>query len=584
MKFKSSLPASFFSIAKEYPEGIVYEFPDSETSWTKRDYKEVSKRISSITNFLKNQGVQSGDSVAVISGTRPEWMEIDLAILSLGAITVSVYPSLPADDARFILDDSKASSVFVENQEQADKVLSMLDNKSFKLIIAIEEVAPHPQITPFSEVMSCPPSSEPYVDSAIIPDTIASIVYTSGTTSTPKGVVQTHGNHLANVAQAEDSGMFGAQSSMFLFLPLAHSFARLIAYLGFLTSAVLKFASVADKKSSKVDLARVTREIKESNAEVLPTVPRVFEKIKDTLESRAHGKSMQAFLLQTALKNARLHFRAYHYKEPVTLWHRILFHALSPIRLKIKKALFGPEFSHAVSGGAKLPREVNEFFWSIGIEIYEGYGLTETCVATNVNRKEKNKFGSVGPALKGVETKIAEDGEILFKGPNITKQYHNRPDATRESWDPEGWFHTGDVGHLDDDGFLFITDRKKELIVTAGGKKVPPQKIENLLTKHPLINQALYCGDEKPYCVALVTLNQAIVHQIGVENVDKKLDEIKKEVNSELSSFEAVKKIKVLPEEFTVDNGLLTPTLKMKRKVILKRFEKEFESLYSHKE
>lgn len=592
-----SIPACFFDCVHSRPNDILYEFPNDAGIWQRRTYVESAKRIAAISQFLKNIGVSKGDHVAIVSGTRPEWVEIDLAILSLGAVTVSVYPSLTAPEAGFVLFDADISIIFIENQEQLDKIQWLLDHEidiparddtpetktklQLKKLISIEVTSSHPLLRSLSSILSeFEDAPLPQIPSEINHNSLASIVYTSGTTGAPKGVLQTHGNHLANVEQASVSGIFGADSSLFLFLPLAHSFAKLIAYIGFLTPALIKFSGVADKKSSKVDLARVAGEMKESDAEVIPSVPRVFEKIRDTLEARAQMRSLQGKILHAAISNARGCFQKSKDKKPISLWEQILHAALTPIRNKVKRSLFGPHFSHAISGGAKLPLEVTEFFWSLGIEIYEGYGLTETCVATNVNLKNKRKLGSVGPAFIKVETKIAEDGEILFRGPNITKGYLNRPKATAESWDAEGWFHTGDVGHIDDEGFLFITDRKKELIITAGGKKVPPQKIENLLTRYSLINQALYCGDGKPYCVALVTLNHAMTKHMKEDEVQTRLNEIKDSINKELASYEAIKKIKALPGEFTIDNGLLTPTLKMKRKVILNEFQKEYESLY----
>jgi long-chain acyl-CoA synthetase len=349
---------------------------------------------------------------------------------------------------------------------------------------------------------------------------------------------------------------------MFLFLPLAHSFARLINYLGALTPVEICFCGVANKKKTVVDLVQVAAEMSSCGANVVPSVPRLFEKMKSSLESPKPG--IQGILIKLTLSTAG------------QFWNPIYW-LLSPIRKKIRKKIFGTNFSHAISGGAKLPPSITAFFKNLGINIYEGYGLTETCVATNVNLPNKWRIGSVGPAFDKVEIKISEDGEILFKGPNITSGYWNRPLATAESWDQLGWFHTGDIGHLDKDGFLYITDRKKDLIVTAGGKKIPPLKVESLLLSYSIISQSIYYGDAKPFCIALVYLSPDAKND---PNITEKLEIIRKEINSQLASFESIKKIIQLPYELTIENGMLTPTLKIKRKVVVEKFSKLIEEQY----
>lgn len=607
-----NIPELFFSLATKSPEEPLYAAPRSEDgaiTWFKSTYKDSAARVRAIASFLTKQGVTPGTSIAIISGTRPEWMEIDLAILSVGGITVSIYPSLPHNDCGFILYDSDAQIVFAENEEQLNKLRTLeleetlipqrdelpasKTKLSFRTIVTIESVTQHPRAVSLSSILEGEKDAPiPTQFNSLDRATIASLVYTSGTTGPSKGVVQTHGNHLANVEQAIQCGMFALDGNLFLFLPLAHSFARLIGYLGFLTPAFIKFCGVADTRSSKVDLVKVAKEMRSADANVIPSVPRLFEKIKATLEEKAQSKNIQGRLLATVLWSAQTRYRAYRQEGSFNIFASLLFFVTASIRKKIRLGIFGPHFRHAISGGAKMPADVSHFFWSLGIPIYEGYGLTETCVATNVNRVEKNRIGTVGPALNGVQIKIATDGEILFKGPNITKQYRNRPLATREAWDEEGWFHTGDIGHLDGE-FLVITDRKKDLVITAGGKKVPPQKIENILTQSPFIAQAVYCGDEKPYCVALVTLNIGTIKEAlkakkitPVEPLHTQpevialLDAAREATNKQLSSFEAVKKIAIIPEEFTVENGILTPTLKVKRKVVLSKYKDLYESLY----
>jgi long-chain acyl-CoA synthetase len=374
--------------------------------------------------------------------------------------------------------------------------------------------------------------------------------------------------------------MFALDGSLFLFLPLAHSFARLIAYLGFLSPATLKFAGVASTTSSKVDLARVAKEMCNASAEVVPVVPRLLEKVKDSIIQKSRAGTLAARILSITLQASQRVWQAQQSNGAPSLLDQIIVAATGSIRTKIKEQIFGTCYRHAISGGAKLPVDVANFFWSLNIPVFEGYGLTETCVATNVNRIDRYRLGSVGPAFDYIHTKIAEDGEILFKGPNITQGYYKRPRATEESWDSEGWFHTGDIGHLDTDGFLFITDRKKDLVVTAGGKKVPPIKVENLLIRSPEVDHAIYFGDGKPYCVALVSLNQA-ARALDTAAQEKIIESVRVDTNKELASFEEVKKIALLPQELTVENGMLTPTLKVKRKVVINTFRSLIESLYA---
>jgi long-chain acyl-CoA synthetase len=430
----------------------------------------------------------------------------------------------------------------------------------FSNVISIEEACGYKNLDLLTNILSS--SNDFTVSESINRNSISSLVYTSGTTGPSKGVMQTHGNHLSNVEQATRSGVFGLDGSLFLFLPLAHSFARLIAYLGALTKVKVIYCGVPNQKKSLVDLALVAKEMATADAHIIPSVPRLFEKIKATLQSPKPG--LAGLLLKVTLWSSMSKL------NPIRL-------ITSPIRKKIKSKIFGRKFTHAISGGAKLPKSVAEFFAHLDIKIFEGYGLTETCVATNVNLPARWKIGSVGPAFDKVEIKIAEDGEILFKGPNITKGYWNRPIATKDSWDTDGWFHTGDIGHLDNEGFLFITDRKKDLVITAGGKKIPPQRVESLLLADSLISHAVYFGDEKPFCIALVFLS---AHQLNDQQLNSKLEQIKTKVNSQLASYENIKKLVVIPDELTIENGALTPTHKVKRKEVIKRYKDIIEEQY----
>lgn len=570
-----SLGEAFFNASYE----IVYENADK----TRTSLEEVKNKVRKLAYYLNSIGVKKGDSVAILSNTRAEWMIADLAIVSLGAISVSVYHSLPANDVGYILYDSDSKVVFCENEEQINKVLELRDRSftipeveirpskdvrlEFKKIISFESAPEHDLIVELDTVFD--DNLSPIEFPKLTRDTIAALVYTSGTTGAPKGVIQTHGNHLSNVVQAIDSEMFALDGSLFLFLPLAHSFAKLIGYIGFLTPAVLKFPTIISTQESKVDLAQVAKDMANSEAEVIPVVPRLFEKIKQKLEGI--DNKLVRLTIQTSLErySNQKQNKASGFKTS------ILYFGTTPIRAKLKRKLFGTKFQHSISGGAKLPVSVNEFFDAIGIQIYEGYGLTETVVATNVNRKGHRKIGSVGPCLNGVEVKIADDGEILFRGPNVSPGYFNRPIATAESFGD--WFKTGDIGYIDDDGFLFITDRKKDIIVTAGGKKVAPQELENSLKGKQPISQAVILGEGKPYIVALVTLDPLYSGNDTHERVQSIIDSL----NQNLASFEQVKFFRIIKEDFSIENGFLTPTMKVKRKLVSEHFKALVEEMYS---
>lgn len=604
-----SLPEAFTRLSGLAPERVVYRYPRStspeRSRWSEVTYLEASKKIYRLARHLSSMGIKEGSRVAIISYTRPEWLIADLAIMFAGGTSVSVYHSINAEETAYILWDSGADICFAENEEQVEK-LREISGKSIRMpateereagdkivnikeIITFEEVPGDGKVISLSRILGDESISSEYYK-PVTGNEIASLVYTSGTTGPPKGVIQTHKNHLANIWQASDTGLFAPSGDIFIFLPLAHSFAKLIGYIGFLTPTILVFPAVADTKTSKLDIPAVLNDLREAGPQVVPMVPRVLEKLKGGIEA----KMKESKPLKLAVDVHRAIYSAKKNGYPTSAWDSILSLLTKPLLSIVKRKLLGSGFMHIVSGGAKLPIEVNEFFQAIGINVYEGYGLTETCVATNVNRIEKNKIGSVGPCMKDLEVKIMEDGEIAFRGPNIAKGYLNRKTATDAVWDKDGWFHTGDLGHLDEDGYLYIDGRKKELIVTSGGKKIPPSTIEDKLAAHPLISAAVLVGDGKPYCAALLLLDKlAVASWAGARKVslpeklsefDLILKEISKfidEMNESLSKFETVKKFRILDDELTVENGFLTPTFKVKRGAVTKRYQSVIEGMYS---
>jgi len=614
-----SLGEAFWRRVAAEPDTVLYRYALASSAqatrvWKEETYRTAAEKVARLAHYLASKGVGPGTPVAIISNTRLEWMLTDMAIQTLGGIAVSVYHSLTPAEAGFIISDSGANIVCIENEEQARKIDWLLRNLcpiperedipasheqlTFSSVISFENVQALPNVEIVRDIVEDQnlPSTPPPIPTSLSRATVASYVYTSGTTGPPKGVVQTHGNHLANVEQAAISGVFSGDGSLFLYLPLAHSFARLVYYVGYLTSTSLVLPAVIDHHSSKLDLASVARDIREGSATMVPSVPRLFEKMASVIKARSEGAAISNKVLKLCLRNASAVQQCSERGTPVGVLQQILYQGFAGIRKKIASQLFGANFQHAISGGARLDPEVNRFFESLGMLVCEGYGLTETCVATHVNLPRRRKIGSVGPAFSGVEVTIsAEDGEIWLRGPNVTSGYLNRPKATSESWTVDGWFKTGDVGRVDDDGFLYITDRKKELVITAGGKKIPPTELEGVFKRFSFISHAFLYGNGKPYCIMLFTLNEAELRaQLKTEGVSvaaeeklslspavmRRVSNAVESINTNLASYETIKHFAIIDEDFSIENGLLTPTLKMKRKIIASRYADLIESLY----
>jgi long-chain acyl-CoA synthetase len=614
-----NLAAAFLATVDLAPNSVCYIFPTYQTSevkdpissvsanqvtWISRSRSEVKERVFTISHGLKKLGVNQGAKVAILSNTRPEWCEFDLAIQCLGAVTVSLYPSLQIKEITFILSDAQVGWVIVENQEQLNKVQEAYKNSAGETpsVITIESVVSTMPVITLDSLLNSSncnntSSSPSYLSSSLeSPQTtradLASIVYTSGTTGIPKGVMQSHGNHLSNVRQAVQSGICTANDNIFLFLPLAHSFARLMHYIGTSTLAPLSFPSVTDHQKSVLNLSIIAKELQAANPVFVPAVPRLFEKIRESILTRANERTIKGLLLKKSLQAASEHLTAKEQGKAPTLINEIWYQGTRPIRASIQRMLFGKEFRHAISGGAKLSVDVLRFFEALDILILEGYGLTETCVATHVNLPNRRRIGTVGPPLPDVDTKIGPDNEVWIRGPNIALGYYNREEETKKVWDADGWFHTGDTGKIDDDGFLIITGRLKEIIVTAGGKKIAPAMLETHFKRCPYISQLVPFGDEKPYLVALVTVNKELLmseapHILSSFTAPQITGELHsfllthlEPLNKELASFEQIKRWAILNEDFTTENDLLTPTQKPKRLMIEARWKTLIDSLY----
>src|SRR5712691_743374 len=559
--------------------------------WHTLTWRQIGDIVEEIALGLLALGRQKGDAVALLSASRAEWVHADMAILSAGCVTVPVYPTYPPDLVAYVINDSQARTVIVEDSAQLAKALearSKIEGLEQIVVIAgYEPTQPPATVLTWDMLRRLGRDRRDALKSTLVERVgsttsadVATIVYTSGTTGPPKGVVQTHGNHLAAVTASGQATPAQEGWVHLLFLPLAHSFARLESFLGPYKGLTTAFAENLDK---------VGDNLKEVRPHFICSVPRVFEKVyAKILAGVDAGSPLKKRIFNWAMDVGREVSRREQAGQPVrgalalkrNLADRLVFE-------KLHVAL-GGRLRWAVSGGAPLARDIAEFFHSAGILILEGYGLTETCPVLTFNRPARFKFGSVGQALPGVTLKIAPDGEILARGANVaTRGYYRQPEATREVFEPEGWFHTGDIGRVDEDGFLFITDRKKDLIVTAGGMNIAPQNIENLLKADPFISQVMVYGDRRPYPVALITVNPdelgKFAREQGILTTDpavvtkhpkvvERVARIVEERNTHLQSYAKIKKFAVLPVDFTQEGGELTPTLKVKRKVVSDKY------------
>ena len=566
--------------------------------------QELFDRIRDFSLGLGALGVGPGDRVAILSDSRPEWVIADLAALTAGAVTAPIYPTLPEAQVRYILADSGARVVVVADETQAGKVRAVWDELpelSAMVIMdpAAEAAAGEASVSGHEELslaeatdrghrrlMTEDGLGREYKEraTAITPDELATIIYTSGTTGEPKGVMLSHGNVASNVMDGGSVVRVDSEDAALSFLPLSHAFERAVVFLYLYNGVTVTFAESLDTIARDLGAVRPT---------VMTGVPRVYEKFNArVLEAVAGAPAIRRRLFHWAVGVGQRRARAELAGRSASLSTRLQHGLADRLVLSKVRGRLGGRLRFVVSGSAPLSTPIAEFFFAIGIRVVEGYGLTETSPTLTVNPLERPKLGTVGPALPSVELRIADDGEVLARGPNVMQGYYGKPEATAEVM-RDGWFCTGDIGSLDDDGYLTILDRKKELIVTAGGKNIAPNPIEAELKRSPLVAEAVLIGDRRPYVAALLVPDfAALATRVQVESASREeiveradvvelFDEVVEKVNGGLARHEQIKRSALLPAEFGIATGELTPTLKVKRRVVSQRWSDAIERLYA---
>jgi long-chain acyl-CoA synthetase len=557
--------------------------------WAPISSAEIYRGVVGVARMLESWGIRKGDRVAILSENRPEWTITDFAALALGAVTVPIYSTQTADQTAFVLNDSGTRVIAVSTKSQLEKVLTILRHTPVERIMVMDAVETAHAVHMQELMLRGPVEANAEFDArmqAVAPDDLATIIYTSGTTGTPKGVMLTHGNMATNIACSMEAFGFGEKDEVSVsFLPLSHVTARHVDFALLYRGVVLAYCS---------DISQLAQALTEVRPNIFIAVPRVYEKIRQQVILKTVGFPKNA-IYRWALSVGRAH------RNEILIGTR----PTSPSwkiadRLVFSKvrAGMGGNAEEFISGGAPLGRELAEWYADIGIPIHEGYGLTETSPVIAVNTPAAHRLGTVGKPLANVEVRIADDGEVLARGPSIFSGYWHRPDETRSVF-VDGWFKTGDIGNIDNDGYLSITDRKKDLIKTSGGKFIAPQPIENSLKLNPLIGTAVVIGDRRKFPAVLISPHFPVLEDWAHANqidfssrqtlvanakVQALYEGIVEELNSNLARFEKLKRVLLLPEEFSAADGTLTHTFKVRRRGIEDRYRSLIDEMYAKAE
>ena len=564
--------------AKRDPEGAMIEYKGDDGTWHPYSAQVFRDMVIDLPKGLVGLGVNKGDSVAIVSRTRWEWTALDLAIMSIGALTVPVYETNSASQVSWIFNDSKVTLAIAEDDGQRDKIESVRDEVPTLRNVFVIEAGGLNAIKTYGESVTDAEFWE--YKEASHGDDRATIVYTSGSTGTPKGVELTHRNFAFLVLSAlQYMPRAGAWPNrrLLLFLPLSHVFARFLEFFSFGGTISLALSS---------NMKTMVKDFETFGPTLLLAVPRVYEKVYNAASQRA-GTGFAGKMFMRAAENAREWSKAEQKGEQLPITGRIAHAFYEQVVYKKIRTIFGPNADFAITGGAPMDSELSHFFNGIGMPVLEGYGMTETCGPVCVSLPEDNRIGTIGMPMCGITAGIAEDGELVVKGPLVCKGYHNNPGVTAQQI-TDGWLHTGDLGDISEDGFISITGRKKDLIITAGGKNVSPGLLEASVMTSPVVNQCLVIGDKKPFVAALVTLDLADANN-WLESQGAKPEpdlaslaknaivhaEVERAVNAAnegVSRAESIRKFEILPDEFTEANGMLTPSLKTRRAQIVEHY------------
>lgn len=593
----TTLAELFLYATDKFADEIAYKYKVDE-EWKSMTYREVRGEVEEIAGALKGFGFTPNDHIGIMAENSRHWAMIDYATLCSKGTLTTIYPSLTTKQAKWIILHSECKYLFCGTEKEAEKIVPVIDSlpRVKKVIVINDDKIDHPDFITFSELLE---SGKQYTKKysgefekdvkSVKPEDIATLIYTSGTTGVPKGVMLTHKNIVSNVLDSLQALDISKEDSMLSFLPLSHSFERTGGHFcPFAEGATVCYAE---------NILKVAQNITEVCPTMMMTVPRLLEKIYTKITSQIQEESfVKQKIFNWALeigedvfyKRNRGEKLGILLKQKYNLAHKLVF---SKIQEKV-----GGRLRYMVSGGAPLPKKVALFLNSVGITVQEGYGLTETSPVLSANRLGANKIGTVGPPLETVRVKIANDGELLVKGPNVMKGYYKNKEETEKAIDKSGWFHTGDIAELDEDGYIKITDRKKHIIVTAGGKNVAPQQMEGNLVTSKWIEQVVIVGDDRKYLGALVVPSFPNLEEwaekngydwntrdelISLPEVKDIYDDVIKNSMEGFAQFERVRKYKLLTKEFTIEDGELTPSLKIKRNVVLKKYSDLIDEIYN---
>ena len=552
--------------------------------WVDVSYKELADKVKNVALGLVDLGIQPGDKVSILSNTRPEWTYACFGILGAAATCVSIYQTNSPEECHYVLHHSESRAVFVEDAEQLEKIRHVESElPELELIVVMEPNGDIGDAIAMDDLCARG-SRRPVSDyeerlAGVGDDDMCLYIYTSGTTGPPKGCLLTHGNYRRVTDMVESDGVMTDDEVIYLFLPLAHAFALLIQFVAFDIGSAIAYW--------EKDPQKIIPNLMEVKPTYFPSVPRIFEKIF-TLANSAGDPAEIKQAVELGFKVRQMQEKG----EPVPDELQKAFDEADGKLYQNVRNLFGGRIRQAVTGAAPISKEILEFFYACGVPVMEGYGMTETSTVASSNRPDAFRFGSVGKPLAGVEARIADDGELLLRGPNIFQGYFKNEEATREAL-ADGWLHTGDLGSIDEDGFIYITGRKKDIIITAGGKNITPANLENGLKQNRYISQAVVIGDRRPYLVALITLDPeelpAFAEQHGLQpdevyKSEQMRAEVRRavdEVNSAVGRVEQIKKFTILPQDLSQPTGELTPTLKVKRNVVNEKYVEEIEALYA---